>query len=374
VTTTSSTSRAVIDLGAYAHNLEVVRQRIPHGCGIMAVVKTNAYGLGSVPIARRAVETGVEMLGVATVAEGIELCEAGIELPIVVLVQPTVDQLPAIIEYGLRMMVSELELADLLCEQARRANRIVPVHCKVDTGMGRAGIPLTSALEALRHITRMSHIDVEGVATHFAVAEQTDDTSTAEQLQAFKKLLKEARKAGVPYELAHAANSAAVVNYPESALDVVRPGLMTYGVWPVNPRGAEVPLRPVLRWESRVALVKELLPGATVGYGRTYTATEGMRAALIPVGYADGYPFALGNKAEVLVRGKRCPVRGRVSMDQIVADVTAHAEVHRGDVVTLIGSDGNEEITPWELAERAGTVPNDILTGLGWRVTRAYIA
>ena len=379
-------SRAIIDLAAYAHNLGVVRQRIPRGCGLMAVVKTNAYGLGSVPIARRAVAEGVDMLGVATVEEGATLRAAGIEAPILVLCQPERSALGAVIEHRLRIMLSNIALAERLGELARRANRVVPIHCKVDSGMGRQGFALDEALDALRHLTRISHIDIEGIATHFPVAEVADDAFTANQIRAFKQALKQIAKAGIPYEMAHAANSAAVVNYPDSAFDMVRPGLMTYGAWPAatppSPRASgkasdrgrpDKSLWPVLRWESRVTLVKAFDSGASIGYGRTYTTDGRMRAAVVPVGYADGYRYRLANRADALVRGKRCPVRGNVSMDQIVIDVTALDGVQPGDPVTLLGTDGDETITIEELAAHAETVSHDILAGLGARVTREYI-
>lgn len=370
---TPSPSRAILDLGAYAHNLDIVRYHIPRDCGLMAVVKTNAYGLGCVPIARRAVAAGADMLGVATVAEGVELRDAGIEAPILVLVQPSEDALAPVVEHDLRVMLSDLAAAERLGELARRANHVVPVHCKVDTGMGRQGVPVEEAVEMMRGLTRISHIDIEGIATHFPTADLPDDSFTRQQLRAFKQLLKKARKAGIPYEIAHAANSAGIVGYPESAFDMVRPGLMTYGVWPTKSPPAKSPLRPVLRWESQVILVKELAQGAPVGYGRTYTADRPTRTALVPVGYADGYRYQLANRADVLIRGKRCPVRGSVCMDQIVVDVTDLEGVKAGDTVTLIGSDGDETITVRKLADLAGTIPNDMLTGIGWRVAREYV-
>jgi alanine racemase len=368
-----SPSRAIIDLSAYAHNLSIVRSLIPPQCGIMAVVKTNAYGLGNVPIARRAVAEGVRMLGVTTVDEGMALRKAGIEAPIVVLVQPHEEALPAVVEHNLRVMVSDVALAERLGELARRTNRVVPVHCKIDTGMGRQGFASDKAIDILRSLTRISPIDIEGIATHFADADGADDAFTAHQVWQFRQLLKQAEKAGIPFEMAHAATSAAIVNYPESAFDMVRPGLMTYGVWPTRTQPNPMPLRPVLRWESRVVLVKEIKLGASIGYGRTYTTDRAMRTAVVPVGYADGYRYAFGNRAHVLIGGKRCPVRGSVSMDQIVVDISAAGPVETGDAVTLIGTDGSESVTVRELADIAQTVPHDILAGLAPRVAREYV-
>jgi alanine racemase len=312
------------------------------------------------------------MLGVAAVNEAIELREAGVGSPILVLVQPTEEVLPAAIEYDLRLTISDVVTAERVGELARRANRVVPIHCKIDTGMGRQGFPVDTAVAEMMHLTRISHIDIEGVATHFPVAENARDSFTANQIRQFRHVLRQIEKEGIPYEMAHAANSAAIVNHPASAFDRVRPGLMTYGVWPTDSPPASSPLSPVLRWETQVILVKDIQKGETVGYGRTFTAGEPIRVAVLPVGYADGYKHSLSNRASVLIRGKRCAVRGRISMDQTVVEVTHVPGVAVGDVATLIGSDGDESITVEELAERAGTIPYEILTGIGARVERVY--
>ncbi len=366
-------SRVVIDLSAYAHNLAVVRNRIPEGCSIMAVVKSDAYGMGSVPVARRAVSEGVSMLGVTTIEEGICLRKANITAPILVMVQPLEEGLPALLEHDLRVMISNITLVERLGELARRDNRVVSVHCKIDTGMGRLGFPVAEAMDALRYLTRISPIDIEAIATHFPDADGPEAQFTVQQIAAFKQVLKQVNGAGIPYELAHAANSAGIVNFPDSAFDMVRPGLMTYGVWPNRGDSNATALRSVVRWESRVILIKEMKAGASVGYGRTYASKQRMRVAIVPVGYADGFRHALGNRADVLIHGKRCPVRGSVCMDLIVIDITGLDGVRVGDTVTLIGSDGEEVITVREMADHADTVPNDILTGIGNRVSREYL-
>ncbi|GMV93850.1 MAG: alanine racemase [Candidatus Hydrogenedentota bacterium] len=368
-----SSSRAYIDLNAYGRNLGVVRSMIPKECGIIAVVKGNAYGHGAVPIARRAVVEGAEMLGVATVKEAVELRAAGIDAPILVLVQPAEDVLSAAVEYDLRLTISDVAVAERVGELARRANRVVPLHCKIDTGMGRQGFSMDDAVSEMMRLTRISHIDIEGVCTHFSIAENGRDPFTANQVRQFRQVLKLIEKEGIPYEMTHAANSAAVVGHPAAALDMVRPGLMTYGVWPTDSPPAESPLRPVLRWETQVILVKDINKGDSVGYGRTFTAGDAIRVAVIPVGYADGYKHSLSNRASVLIRGKRCAVRGRISMDQTVVEVTQVPGISVGDTVTLIGTDGRESITAEELAERGGTIPYEILTGISPRVEREYV-
>ena len=368
-----SPSRAVIDLNAYAWNLQVVRRRIPEDCGIMAVVKANAYGHGILPIAQRAVKEGVAMLGVATVDEAVTLRQAGMRTPILVLVQPSEEALGEVVEHGLRVMISTVAAAERLGNIAHKVNKVAPVHCKVDSGMGRQGFDVDEAVRDLLYLRRVSNIDIEGVATHFPTADIPKDPYTLNQIKTFKQVLRQLDKQGVPYELAHAANSAAIINYEESFFSMVRPGLMTYGVWPTATPTEPPQIKPVLRWETRVVMVKDLEPGSSVGYGRTYTTSDRMRAALLPVGYADGYKHSLSNRADVLIRGKRCPVRGSVCMDQVVVDVTHVDGVVPGDVATLIGTDGTETITVEELASHAQSIPYDILAGIGPRVHREYI-
>lgn len=370
----ASPSRAIVNLTHYAYNLAMIRRIVGAQTRTIAIIKADAYGHGILPIARKALESGAAMLGVATVDEGLALREAGISAPILVLFQPCRDALTAAVAQQLTLMISDVETANHLGDVALRANKVAPVHCMIDTGMSRQGFGLDAAPDELQYVSRISRIDIEGVATHFPVADKAEDTFTYTQIKAFRQLLKRLGKTGIPFEVTHAANSAAVINYPSSYFDMVRPGLMTFGVWP-----SEAPERPgllkrALRWETRVTQVRMLEPGSSIGYGRTYTTENRMRAAVLAIGYADGYKHSLSNKAEVLIRGKRCPVRGSVCMDQTVVDVSALADVQDGDIVTLIGADGTDEITAEELARHAGTIPYDILTGIGNRVPREYVS
>lgn len=368
-----ASSLAVIDLNAYAQNLSVIRECLPVTCRMAPVVKADAYGHGAAPVARCALRSGASMLAVATVGEGVELRITGITAPILVLVQPAPDLLAAAVEHDLRITVSDVATARRLGSLAGRSNRTAVVHCKIDTGMGRQGLAFDSAAAAIGEIASIPRVIVEGIATHFPVADDPEDMFTAHQIRRFRELLQNLAARGIAYGWAHAANSAAIVHFPDAAFDMVRPGLMTYGVWPGGASELEKKLRPVLRWETRVVSVRELSRGATVGYGRTYTAPASMRAAVLPVGYADGYKFALSNRGEVLIHGRRCPVLGRVSMDQIVVDVSRTAGVAPGDTATLIGADGTEAVSVSELARLAGTIPYDILTGIGRRVARVYV-
>jgi len=366
-------SRAVIDLDAYAHNLGVIRGFAGTKRRIIAIVKADAYGHGAVPLARVALRSGAVMLGAATVQEAMDLRRGGIEAPILVMVNPHEDELALIVDHHLALMVSDIHTAQRLGELARDAGRITSIHCKVDTGMGRQGFAAHEAPEALQAISRITHLDIEGIATHFPSADVPDDPFTLSQIRMFRQVVRQVEKLGVPFEFAHAANSAALINYADSLFDAVRPGLISYGVWPVPETADRSPLRRVLRWETHVVQVRELPDGANVGYNRSFTANGPIRTAVLPVGYADGYRRHLSNNADVLIRGRRCPVRGAISMDQTIVDVTALPEVRCGDTAVLLGADGDETVTAEELARRAGTISYDILTGIGKRVVREYI-
>lgn len=359
-----------VDLDAYAHNLRHIRSLVSEDCGLIAVVKADGYGHTMIPISERAVEEGVAMLAVATVDEGVYLRSHFPEMPILVLYQPPVEALNDVIAQALRVTLNECSLGERLGDLARKAQVIVPVHCEVDTGMGRQGFGYETAVKDVQALTRISNIDVEAIMTHFPSAEIADDPFTQNQIKAFRNLLRDVGRAGVPYEISHASNSAGVVNYPAANFDMARVGLMTYGVWPTDTPPETSSLRPVARWESRVAFVRTLPGGASVGYGRTHRTQNPTEVATVLVGYGDGYTHHLSNTGEVLIRGVRCPVIGRVSMDAITVDVSGLREVAAGDRVTLIGADGEEIIRVEDLARWANTIPYEILTEISPRVER----
>ncbi len=368
----TATSTLTVDLLNYSLNLERIREKLPASCDLMAVVKADAYGLGALPVAKRAIEVGAAMLGVASVDEGIALREGGVEAPILVFVQPRAVDLADAVRHNLRLTLSDLQTAERLGEIARKAKTVAAVHCEVDTGMGRQGFTVEDAPEELRDLTRISNVDIEGVFTHFASADVADDPFTENQIRLFRQLLKQLDKDGVPYAAAHAANSAAIVNYPQSSFDMARVGLFAYGVWPgERPKDTEPPER-VISWESSIVLIRDMPGGASVSYGRTYRTPGPTKLASIPIGYADGYRLGLSNGGDVLVRGRRCPVRGRVTMNEMLVDVADAPGAAVGDKVTLIGRDGGEEITVEEVAGKAQTIPYEIMTGIGPAVERKY--
>lgn len=366
-------SKVIIDLDAYRNNLQVVKNLVGSSVRIIAVVKANAYGHGLVPISKCAEKWGVNMLAVANIEEGITLRESGIKIPILVLLQPHDDELPALIEYNLTPLLSEVDVAKKISEIATHAKTNIAVHCKIDTGMGRQGFNMDTVINDIKKIVYLPHIDIEGVATHFPCADEENDVFTANQIRIFSKLLNDLEREGIPFEFAHAANSPAIINYPKSYFDAVRPGLMTYGIWPVKKKVERNLLKPVLRWETQITQVRSIKAGSSIGYGKTFVSDRDMDVAIVPVGYADGYRTQLSNKGEVLIHGTRCPVCGSVSMDQIVVELKTQKPAKRGDTVVLIGKDGNEEIHAEELAQKAGTIVYDILTGIGPRVLRTYI-
>ena len=369
---TAPASCATIDLAAYRNNLTQIRKHLDPATQLLAVVKANAYGHGMLPMARAAVEHGVDMLGVATVEEGIALREEGFPTPILLLFQPTPDTFSAVVEYELTVMLADVSSAEKLGAVANKHNKEVSVHCMIDTGMNRQGIDPEIAFSDVHQITRISHLDLQGLATHFPSADVIEDANTQQQIQHFKEMLSRFEREGVPFEQVHLANSAGLIHYPESHGNLVRPGLMTYGVWPGEHPAPSWDLKPVLHWDCPVTQIRHLTAGSTIGYGRTWTCEQDMDVAVLPMGYADGYPHALSNKGEVLIRGQRCPVRGSVCMDQTVVEVTHLEHIEPGDTAILIGSDGDECIRTEDLAAWAETISYEILCKIGERVQREY--
>lgn len=364
-------SHAYIDLAAYRHNLEAVRRFTPEA-RILASVKADAYGHGLVPIARAAREAGVWGLGVATVNEGIALRNADIDGPIIVLFQPLEPAFDQILKHGLTLMLADLSTAQGLSAAAVRRGATARIHAHIDTGMGRQGFDPQQAFDRIPEVARLPRIELEGVGTHFPTAEAPQDPFTQSQIARFSQIVHELRKTGLDIPLVHAANSAAVVNFPEAAFDLVRPGIMTYGVWPVDTPRPESVLKPVMRWETHITQLRSLAAGHGVSYGRTYIAETDIKTAVLPVGYADGYRVAYSNKAHVIIHDQRCPVRGRVCMDQTVVEVGHLDSVAAGDLVTLLGETAHAAILAEELAAIAHTIPYEVLTAVGARAHRVY--
>lgn len=364
-----------IDLDALVHNLGAVRSRIGPDRRILLVVKADAYGHGAVEVARVAARSGVDMLGVATLQEGIELRQASIDVPVLILSPPMEGETEEIAEYDLSCTVPSLGIARALSRASEARGKASAVHVEVDTGMGRSGVGLDEAVPFITALTKLSDLVLEGIFTHFPSSDD-DRGFTERQVGLFLGLVSRLEAKGIRIPLRHAANSGAVLAVPSSfdePLNLVRPGIMAYGLRSGAAGADGVDLRPVMSFKTLIAQIRELPAGHTVSYGRTFAAERPMRVAVIPVGYGHGYSWRLSNCGEVLIRGRRAPVVGRVTMDVTMADVDAIPDACVGDEVVLFGRQGDDEITVDDVARRVGTINYEVICGIGKRVARVYL-
>ncbi len=363
-----------VDLDAIQDNVRAIRGLLDPSCQVMAVVKAQAYGHGAVAVARAAVEAGATWLAVARLREGIQLRRAGLTAPILLLGPPTPAEVPLVVEFELRPTLVRADQARLFSDAARKLGREVPVHIKVDTGLGRYGATLEEARQLLHDLRHLPGLRIDGLYSHFAAADDPDEGYTAGQLEALRNAQADLEAEGFRFPIVHIAASAGALGHPRSHLGMVRVGISLYGLYPAGHLAPCARLRPALSFHARVMRVFRLRPGQSVGYGRTYVAGEPVVAALLPVGYADGLPRSHSNSGVVLVNGRRARLIGRVSMDQSVADVGRCGPVSVGDPVVLIGSQGEETITGEEFALRSGTINYEVVTSLGFRVPRVYVS
>jgi len=368
-------TRAEVDVGALARNVQTLRAVAP-GMALLAMVKADAYGHGATLVAPVLESLGVELLGVALVEEGLELRRAGVNAEIVVLGGAYEDAWEALLEARLIPAVFREDQLDALASAAMRVGAKPDAHLKVDTGMSRLGV-LPEEVPALLSRAKALGIGFSGVMSHFANADLRDGTVTERQLETFARVLAQVETAGFRPRWRHLANSAAVVALPPAksggSYNLVRPGLALYGVSPAPWIVPPTPLEPVLTWKTAVIHLKTVPTGTAVSYGGTWTAGRPTRIATLPVGYADGYPRRLSNKAQVLVRGQRAPVVGRVCMDLCMVDVTDVPGAALGDEVVLLGRQGGQEVGAGELASWLDTIPYEVLCGVGARVPRIAV-
>ena len=364
---------AEINLDHIAHNIGLLRKQIGPATGIMAVVKADGYGHGARRVADTAIEAGASSLAVAFVDEAVDLRKAGIKTPILILGYTDPSLFKKLIEYSLTPTIFGLDTAEQLSRQAQELNIVLPVHIKVDTGMGRVGLLPEEALEVISRIAILKGLSLEGIFTHLASAEDNDFTYTTEQLLLFNRIIDSFQERGISFSLVHAANSAAALNHPSSRFNMIRLGLSMYGYYPAfEMRDIEPKLKPSLSFKSRVILVKKVQAGKAISYGCTYHTSRESLIATVPVGYADGYSRLLSNKGQVLIRGCRVPVVGTICMDQLMVDVTDVPGVRLGDEVILYGKQGQEEIKVEEAAELVGTINYELLCAVSKRVPRYY--
>ena len=362
---------ATVDLGAITHNFHTLRARLPAGTRVLCPVKGDAYGHGAPQVARALASAGCEWFGVATVEEGLQLRSNRIEAPILLLSGAGLRGSDAAIASKLTSVLFDVASAKRLNAAAKRASRVVPVHLKVDTGMGRLGIRPEGWVDFVNAVGAQDNLHIDGVLTHLASAD-TDPTATATQMALFEEAVRAVRELGHHPTLIHADNSAGVLAYAHK-LDLVRPGIALYGGSP-GAAAESTDLRPALSVHTQVLSVKDIPAGTPISYGGTWVSEEPSRMAILPIGYADGYPRALSNRASVLINGQRAPLRGRGCMDLIVVDITQiSGPVSEGSPVVLLGGQADAFIGADELASQAGTISYEVMSALTARIPRRWI-
>lgn len=366
-------TRVEVDLPQLAANYRAIGAYVGAGVRVMPILKANAYGHGLAAVGRLLEGLGVPMLGVAYLEEGMRLRQEGVRAPILVLGGIVGEQIPRFLEHDLVLTASSVDKLRAIEEHAAALGTRAKVHLKIDTGMERIGVHWYSAEALLEASLACRHVDVEGIFTHLANADEAELSHARLQLERFAEVLSFYERRSLPTPLRHAANSGAIVQLPESWLDMVRPGILFYGARPSPAVPALVPVRGAMRWVTRVVYFKVVGAGNPVSYGSTWAPAEATRVITLPVGYGDGYPRALSNRAFVVVRGQRRAVVGRVCMDQLMVELGPDGTAYNGDEVVLLGSQGEATITVEELAQWAGTIPHEVLVAINTRVPRVYL-
>jgi len=361
-----------VDLDNIRYNIRQVREVVSKEIMIMAVVKADAYGHGVVPVAKATIEAGADRLAVALPEEGVELREAGFKVPIQVFGEILPLQAFLYIDYDLLPTISRIETAQKINELARKKGIIKKVHLNIDTGMGRIGVFPDRALEFVEEILNLPNLEIEGLMTHFSKADEKDKEYTRQQVDKFNFVVQKLEEHNIKVPIKQLANSATIIDLPDLKLDMVRPGIMTYGLRPSPEVDQHFPLKPALSWKAKIVYLKDVPADYGISYGATYITQKKTKIATIPLGYADGFSRHLSNKGEVLIGGKRAVVSGRVCMDQFMVDVTHISGVKVGDEVVIIGKQASDEITATEIADKIGTINYEITCAISKRVPRIY--
>ncbi len=359
---------AEVNLNNLEHNFKKVKSILAPRTKILVTVKADAYGHGLIAVSKRLSLCKVDYLGVASIDEGIKLREAGIKEPILLLGLIFKKDIPPLFTYRLTPTVCDKALAVAINSKAARLKKKVALHIKVDTGMGRIGVLHNQAFDLVRDIGKLKNIIIEGIFTHFALAD-INRKFTDYQINLFNKLVGDLKKSGIAIPLVHAANSIGLIDYQHSHFTMVRPGLVIYGLYPKG--DLKIKLKPVLSLKTRVVFIKRLGRGSGISYGGTYITKRPANIVTLPIGYGDGYPRNLSNLAPLLILGRRFHISGRICMDQIMVDV-GNLKPKLGDEVVLIGRQGKQEVTAEELADLSGTISYEIVCGLGTRIPRVY--
>ena len=361
-----------IDLATIRGNINEIQRHVGSDTAVMAVVKANAYAHGLVTVAQESIKAGAAMLGVAIVNEAVTLRQNGVESPILVMGCVLPEEAARIVSNDISQVVSSLEIIQALSKEAEKQGKRVKVHVKVDSGMGRVGIPFQEAANFIQQAIRLPNIELEGVMTHFASADEPDDSEyTRRQLDRFTTVIRDLERQGIAIKYRHAANSAGLLFFPESHLDLVRPGLSIYGISP-TPQQFKIPLRPALSLYSRITQIKNVETSESIGYGRTFKTKRRSLLGVVPLGYGDGFSRKHSNRGKIIVNGEFAPIIGNISMDQFVVDLTDVTTADLGVKVVLIGKQGGREINAWDLAKEMESIPYEVLATLGPRIPRHY--
>ena len=360
-----------IDLSKISDNLKAIQKKVGEA-HVMPILKANAYGHGLIEVGKHIAQSNIPYIGVAFLEEALLLRESGIDTPILVLGGILGDQIPKFIENDLILTASSIEKLQQVDQTAKKLGKKAKVHLKIDTGMERIGVHYYNAESLLSESLKCTHTEIEGIFSHFANADAEDLSSSKLQLERFLEVVHFYEKHSLPTPIRHIANSGAILQLPESYLDMVRPGIILYGVYPSDEAQRTINITPALSWVSRVVYFKVVNPGHPVSYGSTWESDHMVRVVTIPVGYGDGYFRSMSGKAEVIIRGKRYPVVGRICMDQFMVNIEWDS-AYNNDEVILIGETENEKITCEDLANWANTIPYEILTNINTRVPRIYI-
>lgn len=359
---------AEINLNNLTHNFRMVKKNLAPFVKVMACVKADAYGHGLIPVAKALVRIGVDYLSVASIDEGIKLRKAGIKIPILVLGMVLKEDIRPLFDYNLTQNVCSLDFALTLNRLGKRLNKKINVHLKIDTGMGRLGVLHKDAVKFVEEVNALENLNIEGIFTHLACADN-NKSFTSYQIGLFEDIITELKKKGIRIPFIHAANSLGITSYKSGHFNMVRPGIILYGLYPK--RDMDIKLKPVLSLKTKVVYIKEVPSGWGISYGHIYVTNRKTKIVTLPIGYGDGYPRHLSNKGPVLIRGKRFKISGRVCMDQIMIDVGSF-NVSIGDEVVLMGHQKRNKIGCEEIARLINTIPYEIVCGLGSRIPRIY--
>ncbi len=367
--------QANVNLDAIKHNLLEIRKKLKDDTKMMVIVKADAYGHGAVPLAKAIGDSGkIDCYGVAIVEEAVELREAGINKPILILGYTSMEQYDLVVSYEVAQTVFQYDMAKALSEEAIRQGKIAKIHIKIDTGMTRIGYYDTQeSIDEIKRIAALDNIEIEGLFSHFARADETDKTDSQKQLQRFLTFITMLEQEGIHIPVKHMSNSAGIIEFPNACFNMVRCGIATYGIYPSDMvHKDDIRLIPAMELKTHVIYVKDVEPGVGISYGATFVTDRKTKVATIPVGYADGYSRNLSNHGRVIIHGQYAPILGRICMDQFMVDVTDIKDVQQGDMVTLLGWDGDAYISVEELAEGSHSFSYELVCTIGKRIPRVY--